>query len=98
MSKEAISRKGAIKTEKMNRADKAKLVFLLLYFLILTVERLISLGAIFTGDFSAYGGLDRYMTVLTILSLIGAYLFIFLGAGLLPLLLSFSEGFRLWRE
>ena len=77
MSKEAISRKGAIKTEKMNRADKAKLVFLLLYFLILTVERLISLGAIFTGDFSAYGGLDRYMTVLTILSLIGAYLFIF---------------------
>ncbi len=63
--------------EKMNRADKAKLVFLLLYFLILTVERLISLGAIFTGDFSAYDGLDRYMTVLTILSLIGAYLFIF---------------------
>lgn len=57
-------------------ADKEKMIFLLLYFLILTAERLLSLADIFTGDFSAYDGLDWYMTVLTILSLIGAYLFI----------------------
>lgn len=63
---------------KKTMADKAKMIFLLLYFLILTAERLISLGAIFTGDFSRFDGLDWYMTILTILSLIGAYLFIFL--------------------
>ena len=30
------------------KSDKAKLIFLMLYFLILTVERVISLAAVFT--------------------------------------------------
>ena len=57
-------------------AEKAKLIFLLLYFLILTVERVISLVMVFKGDFSTYGVLDWYMTALTICSIIGAYAFI----------------------
>lgn len=64
--------------QKTSMADKAKMFFLLLYFLILTVERVISLVSVFTGDFSSYSGLDWYMTILTVLSIIGAYAFIVL--------------------
>ena len=62
--------------QKTSSADKAKMIFLLLYFLILTVERVISLVSVFTGDFSTYDALDWYMTVLTVASIIGAYAFI----------------------
>ncbi len=58
------------------KADKAKLIFLMLYFLILTIERVISLVSVFTGDFSAYDALDWYMTALTVISIVGAYAFI----------------------
>lgn len=64
--------------EKKSVADKLKMVFLLLYFLILTVERVISLVCVFTGDFSSYDVLDYYMTALTIVSLIGSYAYILL--------------------
>lgn len=56
--------------------DLFKMLFLLAYFLILTIERIISLCAVFTGDFSAYNALDWYMTALTIASLIATYVFI----------------------
>lgn len=62
--------------QKTSSADKAKMIFMLLYFLILTVERVISLVSVFTGDFSSYDALDWYMTVLTVASIIGAYAFI----------------------
>ena len=54
-------------------SDKAKMIFLLLYFLILTVERVISLVTVFTGDMGSYDGLDWYMTGLTVCSIAGAY-------------------------
>lgn len=62
--------------QKTSSADKAKMIFMLLYFLILTVERVISLVSVFTGDFSSYDALDWYMTALTVASIIGAYAFI----------------------
>ena len=62
--------------QKITAADRAKLIFLLLYFLILTVERIISLVSVFTGDFASYDLLDWYMTALTVGSIIGAYAFI----------------------
>ena len=46
------------------KSDKAKLIFLMLYFLILTVERVISLAAVFTGDFSGYDFLEWYIHAL----------------------------------
>ena len=68
--------KGVVFMEKKNTADKIKLIFLLLYFLILTVERVISLVSVFTGNFAEYNGLDWYMTALTILAIFGSYCFI----------------------
>lgn len=62
--------------EKRSAADKAKLIFLLLYFLILTIERIISLVTVFTGDLAGYDVLDWYMTGLTVGSIVGAYAFI----------------------
>lgn len=64
--------------KKTSAAENAKMIFLALYFVILTVERVISLITVFTGNFSTYNGLDWYMTILTILSIIGAYAFIIL--------------------
>lgn len=60
---------------KTNILDKLKLCFLLLYFPILTVERIISLVSVFMGDFSAYDALDWYMTALTLFALFGAYIY-----------------------
>lgn len=62
--------------QNSTKADKAKMIFLLLYFLILTIERIISLVSVFTGDLASYDPLDWYMTALTVLSIIGAYAFI----------------------
>ena len=61
------------------RIDEAKLnglkfIFLALYFLILTVERAISLVACFSGDMSELEILDYYMIALTIFAIFGAYI------------------------
>ena len=55
--------------------DKLKMIFFLAYFLILSVERIISLVAVFTGDLSKYDALDWYMTALTLFAIFGAYVF-----------------------
>lgn len=60
---------------KNSSGDKAKLIFLLLYFLILTIERVISLVTVFTGNLAEYDALEWYMTGLTVCSIIGAYAF-----------------------
>lgn len=52
-----------------------KFLFLVLYFLILTVERIISIITCFRGDLSRHGGLDYYMIALTILGIFGAYIY-----------------------
>ncbi len=64
------------KKKKKISLDLLKMLFLLAYFLILTVERMISLVTVFTGDFSAYNALDHYMTLMTMLSVVGAYVFL----------------------
>lgn len=56
--------------------DSLKMLLLLAYFIILTVERIISLCAVFTGDLSAYDALDYYMTALTVASIVAAYVLI----------------------
>ena len=55
------------------RSDNAKLLFLMLYFLILTIERVISLVTVLTGDMGSYDLLDLYMTALTVGAIAGAY-------------------------
>ena len=62
--------------KKISVSDKLKMIFLLLYFLILTVERVISLVSVFTGDFSTYDALDWYMTALTLFAIFGSYIYI----------------------
>lgn len=52
-----------------------KFVFLALYFVILTTERVISLTACFTAGFSEFDALDYYMVSLTVLSIVCAYIF-----------------------
>lgn len=51
-----------------------KFIFLALYFLILTAERVISLVVCFSGDMSELDGLDYYMIALTIFAIFGAYI------------------------
>lgn len=59
-----------------SKSNKFKLLFLALYFVILTVERVISLVVCFAGDMSRLDWLDYYMIALTILAIFGAYIFI----------------------
>lgn len=59
-----------------SKSNKFKLLFLALYFVILTVERVISLVNCFIGDMSRFDWLDYYMMALTILAIFGAYIFI----------------------
>lgn len=63
-------------SRKMNAAkvNSLKFIFLALYFIILTTERVISLAVCFFGDLSTYDGLDYYMMALTILAIFGAYI------------------------
>lgn len=61
---------------KRTTADKLKRVFILAYFLILSVERIISLATVFMGDISKYDALDWYMTALTLFAVFGAYVYI----------------------
>lgn len=58
-----------------SKSNKFKLLFLALYFVILTVERIISLVICFAGDMSRLDGLDYYMMALTILAIFGSYIF-----------------------
>lgn len=62
------------KTKMKPKYDKLKFLFLALYFLILTTERIISLVVCFSGNLSSYDGLDYYMMALTILAIFGAYI------------------------
>ncbi|MGN0641381.1 MAG: hypothetical protein ACI4JT_10580 [Oscillospiraceae bacterium] len=55
--------------------DKLKMIFFLAYFLILSVERIISLVCVFTGNLSKYDALEWYMTALTLFAIFGAYVF-----------------------
>ena len=52
-----------------------KFVFLALYFVILTIERVISLVVCFTNDLSALDSLDYYMMALTVTAIFGAYIY-----------------------
>ncbi len=61
--------------EKSKVSDVLKMWFLFLYFIILTVERVISLVSVFMGDFSQYDALDWYMTALTLFAVFGAYVY-----------------------
>lgn len=60
---------------KRSKLDVAKFVFLALYFVILTVERVISLVVCFTGDMSKLDSLDYYMIALTVFGIFGAYIY-----------------------
>ncbi len=60
---------------KSSISDILKLVFLALYFLILTVERVISVVMCFIGDLSRHDSLDYYMIALTVLGIFGAYIY-----------------------
>lgn len=55
------------------RLNGLKFIFLALYFLILTIERAISLVVCFSGDMSELDSLDYYMIALTIFAIFGAY-------------------------
>ena len=60
---------------KRSKLSVAKFVFLALYFVILTVERAISLAVCFTGDLSELNSLDYYMIALTVFGIFGAYIY-----------------------
>ncbi len=53
-------------------------VLFLLYFIILTTERIVSLVSSFQFGITQMGGLDRYMTILTLVSLCGGWLYLLL--------------------
>ena len=61
---------GRVSETKLNML---KFVFLALYFLILTTERVISLIVCFTRDMSQFDTLDYYMISLTLFAIFGAY-------------------------
>lgn len=52
-----------------------KFIFLGLYFVLLTVERVISLVKCCIGDFKRFDILDYYMLMLTIFAIFGSYIF-----------------------
>lgn len=58
-------------------ANKVKMILFLAYFVLLSVERFISLVCVFTGDLSKCDALDWYMTALTLFAVFGAYVYIF---------------------
>lgn len=55
--------------------NKWKFIFLMLYFAILTTERVISLVKCCLGNFKGYDTLDYYMLMLTIFAIFGSYVF-----------------------
>lgn len=56
------------------RLNGLKFLFLALYFVILTIERVISLIVCFLSDLSAFDTLDYYMIALTVFAIFGAYI------------------------
>jgi len=58
-------------------SEKLKNLFLILYFPILTAERVISLVTFFGGDMGGYDFLDWYMVLLTISATVAAYAYLF---------------------
>lgn len=60
---------------KSSISNTLKFIFLALYFLILTAERVISVVVCFIGDLSRHDSLDYYMIALTILGIFGAYIY-----------------------
>ena len=60
---------------KISALNKPKFIFFALYFVILTIERIISLCSCFAGGADLFTALDWYMVLLTIASVIGAYVF-----------------------
>lgn len=65
----------AKKLTKTKTYLKWKFIFLMLYFLILTVERVISLAACIAGKFNGFDALDYYMLMITIFAIFGSYIF-----------------------
>ena len=55
--------------------NKWKFIFLMLYFAILTAERVISLVKCCIGGFKSFDTLDYYMLMLTIFAIFGSYVF-----------------------
>lgn len=66
-----------MQNEQIKKLDgnKLKFIFLLAYFLILTVERIISLTICCMGEFKSFDFLDYYMIMLTIFALFCSYIF-----------------------
>lgn len=60
---------------KRTRLGYWKFIFLLLYFAILTVERIISIVTCCMGDFHSISGLDYYMLMLSIFAVFGSYIY-----------------------
>ena len=60
---------------KITTLGKWKFIFLGLYFVILTVERVISLIKCCMVDFRTIGGLDYYMLMVTIFAIFGSYIY-----------------------
>ena len=60
---------------QINSYDKWKFIFLMLYFVILTAERVISLVKCSVSGFEGFDTLDYYMVMLTILAIFGSYIF-----------------------
>lgn len=55
--------------------NKWKFIFLMLYFVILTAERVISLVKCCVGNFKDFDPLDYYMMMLTVFAIFGSYIF-----------------------
>lgn len=62
--------------KQFSRSGGLKFLFLALYFVILTIERIISLAVCFAGDISRLDWLDYYMIALTIFAIFGSYIFV----------------------
>lgn len=63
------------KQTRPTKLDYWKFIFLILYFAILTVERVISIVKCCMGDFRSISGLDYYMLMAAIFAVFGAYIY-----------------------
>ena len=65
----------AQKQKQANSYNKWKFIFLIMYFVILTAERVISLVKCCTSGLKGFDTLDYYMLMLTIFAIFGSYIF-----------------------